>query len=541
MRKVLGLLDCLFLLAGYVFAGGEQEMTMSADGSIDRLVIGTDRDYTETYVYHYGSLNMQNSMGFESYFILNEKGEVLPNICTEYEVGDEGKVLRFTIRDDVYWSDGIKMTAEDCAHTYMYGNEHYMGGPTAGLVSAKALSDTLLEIVLDKPNYNWIFKMARTKILPKHVWENVSDPYEFRDFEKTSVTTSPYVLDRIDQDSKTMVFKPHPNHWLIKEPGIKEIVLKYYKNMDTMVLALNKGEIDVLWRYAKGLDYSYVPRLIENDDIKVKIFDANTITNALWFNCKDEWLSDVRLREALSCAIDYEELNTLFTAGYGSMPRSGYVPAVGFDYWKETPLLQQDTEKAISMLNELGFKDLDGDGYREDPKGNRYAPVMILNNTRPDIIRTGERIASYFNEVGIDVEYRFVDKAGFLQTIYSAKTPPEEKDYDFVIYGATYAGLVNGEGYGTFYIGADNFCGWANYDDPDYMEFEEKLVTTLDEAARKEIVHDLMDHISMEKPVITLYQMDIIQPHNSKYSGFEYDPFWGILSQGTVKNLKQIR
>ena len=127
-------------------------------------------------------------------------------------------------------------------------------------------------IELKKPTATLLADLLVMRALPKHIWEKVEDPLKYDGNDK-NIGCGQFVFERFDPVAGTIVYRANPDYFG-KKANLDKIVVKIYKNTDTMVMALRKGEIDTVYFYARGLDFIYVPQLLQEGNIKF-IFAPN--------------------------------------------------------------------------------------------------------------------------------------------------------------------------------------------------------------------------------------------------------------------------
>jgi len=298
-------------------------------------------------------------------------------------------------------------------------------------------------------------------------------------------------------------------------------------------MAFRKGEIDVPYIYAKGVSYYYLPVLRKNPNVDIMIVQGGGLGNVLWINNSRKPLSDACFRRALSYAINYKELRELFTAGLGSIPDAGFVPE-GMPGYVKTRKMAFDVQKARSMLEWAGYRDLDGDGRREAPDGSPVSLTLVASNALPDQARLSEMLKGYLYEAGVSVTLKLVDATTF-STIMDT-----DKSFDLAIYGTTRWGMSMGSGYGSGYVDA-RYYGWSVVTDPAYQALVDELKTTGDKNRRRHLATRVQHYYADEMTQIPLYIMPIIQPYNRKYEGWTYSTYTGLLCPETFYNLRRAK
>ncbi len=176
-------------------------------------------------------------------------------------------------------------------------------------------------------------------------------------------------------------------HWKGQEPKLDAFEIHMYKNLDVLSLALEKGEIDTYYKYASSYPYANIDRLKATGRFEF-VEKLNMGLVFLGFNLRQPPCSDRNFREALSYAIDYEEILALDALGFGEIPSRGFVPPSTGGYQKTTSL-SHDPQKAKQLLAAAGYRDADGNDWIEYPSGKELADV----GSRSCGLDTGRRAA----------------------------------------------------------------------------------------------------------------------------------------------------
>ena len=531
MMRISKLTTLALVFLSLCLTGTSTAAQTEESGSGDRiakLTIGTINQINDAnpWDYYFGVYSMM--LSHQGLVRFNKNGDLDPELATSWETEDLQK-WTFHLRDNATWHDGKPVTAQDFKFTVDYDLEKdplsksYIGT----IESVEAPDDKTVIINLVKPDYNFLTTIAVVKTIPEHIFKSVDDPKKFNDLE-AAIGCGPYKFDSFDKDAGIVTYQANENYWG-GMPAIDTIQLRIFKNPDAMMLAFQKGEIDLPYYYSKGISYYYVPKLLDNDDIGIEVYPERGITNVLWFNTAVSPFDDKELRQALSYALDYEELRNMFTAGYGTTPSAGWIPD-GTLYFTETRTLAQDLNLSGTMLDSLGFKDVDGDGLREMPDGDKFQPKLLTRSDLPDSVRAAEMLEKYFAQAGVDIQIDLADKSTHGEIL------DEKKTHEMALAGTTFWGMMMGEGYGSGYTDT-RYYGWSMVSDPRYQSLVDDLGRTQDTEERKELAAEIQSYYAEEMPQFAVYSMNIIQPYNARLEGWEYNPLHGILSYGTLFNL----
>lgn len=455
---------------------------------------------------------------------------VQPGLAESWDTKDLKK-WTFHMVDNATWDDGVPVTANDAKFTIDYTKEKKIAwGPEVyvNVVSVEAPDEDTLIINLKQPDYNFLTQLCNMPyVIPEHIFKDVSDPEKFDDEKAVVIGCGPYKFAGFDRSAGILEFKAKDDYRNGK-PAVDTIVLKLFKDSATLLLAFRNGEVDAPYIYNKGVDYYDVPKLLQNDNIKLMMINSFGIRNVLYFNNGKVPFNNKGLRVALSYAIDYEELKSLFTGEYGTIPDAGFVPKGVLDY-VSTRTMTYDADKSKQMLESLGYVDTDGDGFREAPDGSKFLPELVSRND-DESQRLAETIQKYFKAVGLDLQLRIVDSSTFGDT---------KSERQMCIYPAPLWALTDFENYYTGPVDA-RYYATANVTDPKFVSLADEIGTTMDQDKRKEIISDLQYYYADEMPQIPLYAMDYIQPYDKKYEGWVTDPLWGILSHRTFFDLHEV-
>ncbi len=475
--------------------------------------------------------NLQMIFSHEGLVRYRPNGEVGPGLAESWETPDL-KTWVFRMAGDARWHDGHPVTSRDVAFTihYTYEKDFAYGKSVYHVVgSTETPDERTLVIHLKQADANFPTQLANMPYtLPEHLFKTVAAPEALDDLAVMHMGTGPYRFAGFDKLAGVVRFRANDRYWGGFRPTIDEIEIRLYNNPDALVLAFAKGQVDLPYVYLKGIDYFYVPRLIENKHVRIMRVKNPGINNALWFNTERPPLDVVGLRRAIRDALDYDELARLFTAGYGAPPEAGFVPG-GTAYHVSKGVLTRSVERARPLLDELGFRDADGDGVREGPDGSRL-PLELLFTSTSENTRCAGLLMKYLKDVGLDLRLKAVD-SGTLQAVIET-----DRSHRMVLHSAPYWAFSDYRGHFTAMVDS-RFYGYANVRDPAFHRLVDRLGLAGNPEVRRSLLHELQDYYAEQVPMIALYSMDMLQPYHRKLSGWEIDPLWGILSHGTFANL----
>ena len=505
----------------YVMLSGRQKSTEPTTLRIGTTMpIRTDNMFAD---YYFGIVT---SLSHDRLMRLDAKGRVIPELAENWEVKEEGKVWILHLVKNATWHDGKPLTAEDVAFSinYLLEKVPIYKFHLRLVERAEVVDDYTVKISLKEPWARFTVNLLVVRVIPKHVWEKVDEPLKYHG-EDVNIGSGPYVYKSFDEATGTIVFEANQNYRLGK-PKVDKVTFKLYKSTEAMIMALKRGDIDTVYHYARGVEPLYVPVLIEDPNIDFMIKPNLGVDNNLWFNTKLYPYNLTEFRQAVSYALNYRDYVNSIMAGYAEVPNAGFVPK-GWSYFKETRKLETNLEKACAMLDAVGLRDLNGDGWRDFSNGTTLTIPILVRTDLPEAGRLAELVKRDLESVGLKVDLIPVDPPTFRQRI------DINKDFHAFISRTTMWGMMMWAGYGTGYVDARNI-GWSLVDDKEFQTIVDEMLKTTSEEEYRNLAHKLQDLYAEKLYLIPLYWGKIIQPYRSdRISGLHYDPMYGILTKET--------
>ncbi|QJA09587.1 ABC transporter substrate-binding protein [Romboutsia sp. CE17] len=279
------------------------------------------------------------------------------DLAESHEISEDRLTWTVKIREDVKFTDGEPLTAEDVVYTYEIAKNSGSSIDLTMLESVKQVDEYTIEFKLNNPQSTFIEKLARVGIVPKHVHNE--------GFADNPIGSGPYKF--IQWDKGQQVIAEANEDYYGDVPSIKKLTMVFMDD-DAAYAALKAGEIDIAsipGSFAK--EEVEGKKLIELDSIETygvaypmekpgkRTKDGNPIGNAV--------TSDEAIRKAMTYAIDREELVEGILEGYGAPSSTGL---------EKMPWLNEDTvikpeedgdiEGAKKILEEAGWKDTNNNG-----------------------------------------------------------------------------------------------------------------------------------------------------------------------------------
>lgn len=287
------------------------------------------------------------NQAYDTLLTKSEDGEILPHLAESWEQPDDTTIV-FTLRDDVTFADGSPFTADDVIYTFdtyetaVTSKKAYLNT----VADIEATGDYEVTFTLNGPDSTLLNSLSGPLtflIVGREGYGNATE--EERQTE--TFGTGPFQL--VDwQDGVSLTLEKNENYWKTDRPYIDEIVFELMPDESTRLAALQGGSIDA----AYFLDGTLVDQAVSAGFTKGETGDSGPIE--LYVNPEGA-LADLRVRQAMSLAMDRQALVDTAMFGHGSIyvgVPSGNTEAP--EVTADTPFYTRDVEAAKELLEEAG-------------------------------------------------------------------------------------------------------------------------------------------------------------------------------------------
>ena len=393
---------------------------------------------------------------------IDENFEITDTGIATLNVDPENKKATIKIKDGMKWSDGQPIVADDVIYPYevignkdytgvrysdesakIVGMEEYKAGKASTISGIKKVDDKTVEISFKEIGQG-IFTGGNGLLIyamPKHYLKDVP----IKDLEKSEkvrtkvVVAGPYTISSI-VPGESIELKANPNYFRGK-PKTEKVTIQVV-NSQTITAAMKSGKYDIVFSIPTELykiykDFDNIETLGRQElyysylGFKMGKYDKAKGENVVNPNAK---MADLKLRQALAYGLDINQMVKAFYDGLREKATSSVPPVFGKYYPKDLAGFPYDPEKAKKLLDEAGYKDVNGDGYREDKNGKPFE-IKIAAMSGGDI---AEPLVQFYIQQWKEIGIKGVLATGRLIEFNSFYDKVEADDPEIDVYFAAW-------------------------------------------------------------------------------------------------------
>ncbi|QQO07770.1 ABC transporter substrate-binding protein [Breznakiella homolactica] len=340
-------------------------------------------------------------------------------ILAEYirPVTDDNMTWEIKLKKGIRWHDGTPLTSEDIQFTIDYNREgpsnnryshHTSSVPRLPGDGIKIIDDLTLQVTGAFPMPHFDREpCAEVPIVQKAQWENIKDP---RQFTGKSIGTGPYKLTDYKVGEYYTLEANDDYH--LGTPLVKKLNLVVIRDFSTMFTALRSGEIDAA---ARNLPPEMVEEWSKLDHITI-VKTPYLWGAALTLDTTKLPFGDLQFREAISYAIDRDELLRIVGLGHGQTGTKGYPHPMSF-HTNPDNSQPYDPGKAAQLFTDLGYVDINGDGFRETPDGKPIDWRILVDASGPIYVRAAEIIVEHLEAINLKAHVEAMESAAYNEAV----------------------------------------------------------------------------------------------------------------------------
>ena len=395
-RRVISLLCMAALVVSLLLGcGGESAERSGGSGDGDSVVIALDpgsepeAGFDPAYGWGAGE-HVHEPLIQSTLTVTNTDLTIGYDLATGYSVSEDGLTWQVTIRNDVKFTDGEPLTAEDVAFTYNTVKETSSVNDFTMLDHAEAADDTTVIFHMTRPFSIWLYTMAEVGILPEHAYDSAT-------YGTEPVGSGRYILKQWDKGQQ-VILEANPDYYG-EAPKMKQVTILFMEE-DAAFLAAQSGQVDLAYTsatYSEEEVDGYTLAAYESVDNRgLNLPAVSVTTDSEGRTVGNDFTSDVLVRRAINIGVDRQEMIDHVLNGYGS---PAYSVCDQLPWYNEASEVAYDPEGAAALLDEAGWA-LGEDGVRE--KDGVQAKMNLLYSNGDSVRQAlAADFADQMEELGI--------------------------------------------------------------------------------------------------------------------------------------------
>ncbi len=383
----------LFLFLWYVSALGASTLHLSLSANPSRLnpLLATDSASGEITSFLFNGL-----VKWDKY-----QKKIIPDLAKSYRFKNDTTLI-FELRRNVKWHDGKPFNADDVVFTYETLVSPKIASPYSSsfrfVKSVKKIDDYTVEVIYKKP----YFKALETwmmGIIPKHILGNEANIMN-SSFNTHPIGTGPYKLEQLEF-SKDIILDANDDYYEHR-PHIDKISFHVIPDSMTRFLMLKSKQLDI----GSLSPIEYEKKLPKDFQRDFHIYENIALAYTyLGFNLKRKKFRDPRVREALSLAIDREEIVDIMFFGHAKVCTGPFLPtSSAFNPNVKAP--KRDIKRAKALLKAAGYD-----------KNHPFIFEIATSNSNPIRPYVAQILQHQLKDVGVIVKLRIMEWQAFLNMV----------------------------------------------------------------------------------------------------------------------------
>lgn len=367
------------------------------------------------------------------------------DLAVDYKLSDDGLTWTFIIRDDAYFTDGEKVTADDVAFTLETAKASNGSFDLTYIESAVAQDETTVIITLSRPTSIFLNTLASVGIVPEHAYND--------DYGMNPIGSGPYKFVEWRPQEQIM-FTANENYYG-EAPDIKNVTVVFMSE-DAALAAVKAGQVDVAYSVAtlattqvNGYHVEAI-QSADNRGFTLPVLPDEGRTTQSGVPIGNNVTCNLEIRQAIAYAIDREQIADTVLNGFG---RPAYSENDGMPWNSPDVKIETDVEYAKKLLLDNGWTDTDGDGIVE--KDGLKAEFKCVYPSGDSVRQAvGMAAAEQLLDIGIKVDIEGMSWDEIMKVMFSeavlmgwGSSSPNETYYLYRSEGALLDDFYNPEGY----------------------------------------------------------------------------------------------
>lgn len=456
--------------------------------TVVRMSIGSEPDSLDPWQSAASDTDAIFRNVFEGLMAFNEKGEIIPGLAESYDVSEDGCTYTFHLRKNVVFHNGQAMTSKDVLYSYNH---------LAGMNGEKAVSSKFenVESVEAVDDYTFVIRLKQDSAAFLSLNIIPVLPEGYNDQATAPVGSGPYKFVEYIPGQR-VVFEKNEDYYNPERMGkIDRVEVYIMTDASAIVSALMSGQLDLAnvsienaAILGSGFDISNSPQNM------VQIFALNNTY---------EPLSNVKVRQAMSYAVNKQEVIQGVFDGYATELYSNFSPVMNVYYNDElSDIYTPDIEKAKSLMKEAGYED-------------GFDLVIRVPGNYQAHVDTAQILQQQLAQININVTIETIEWATWLEEVYG------NAQYQATVIGFT--GKLNPNDVLVRFT-SDYPKNFVKYNNPEYDELIAAAAVEMNDEKRIEMYKECQRILTEDATSIYICDPNLIMASRSGLKGYTFYP-----------------
>lgn len=443
---------------------------------------------------------------FSTLIVVDREFNPEGDLAKDWDVSDDGMTYTFYLHEDVKWHDGEDLTADDVVFTYNIPIHEDYDGPRAytykDIEEITKIDDYTVEFQLSQPAAPFLPIAMQAGILPEHILGDVPitelGEHEFN--TRTPIGSGPFAFDKwADGEYIRLEAFDDYHHG---RPKIDVLTYKIVPDSNALMAQIQAGDISYS---SVSSDHVDLARDLHDDGvIKWDSGESNAWEYIIW-NLRDPLFQDLKVRQALTHALDREAIVEAVVHGQGTVAHAPGSPA-NWAFNPDTIKYEYNPEKAKELFVEAGWTEGSDGIFEKDGEKFSFTLKTSQGEAREKIAEVAQQ---QYKEIGVEVDIEVMEWSAFIED-----TGPPNWNFD---------GQVSGMSIGSdpdpsyFWHTSEIEAGlnYSAYSNEKVDELLDQQVVEIDQDKRYELIKEIDATVAEELPVTFIYY---------PYGHIAYDP-----------------
>ena len=451
---------------------------------------------------------------------ITHEGTFEPQLATSWTVSDDFKTYTFKLREGVRWHDGKPFSSADVAFTITEYWRKYQGfSPVHGQVASVETPDANTVIIhykTPKPEFLVFSVLAGAQggqVIAKHIYEGTD--MNRNKTNNAPIGTGPFKFKKWARGSHVEMVR-NEDYWDEGKPYLDSIVIRYMRDPGARAAAVEAGEVQLA--ISNSFGRPDILRITKQPGFYLDLrgYEGAGWQNFLAFNMRKMPVSDKRVRQAITHAIDSDFIVKTFMYGLGKKATGPVMTQQERFYTSKVRTYEFNPKKAAQILDEAG--------YKKGADGKRFTIKLVTAPWFVENAKIGPYIKQVLEDIGIGVTLDAADRAGAIRKIY--------KSYDFDV--ALTAGLASPDPLMTTthlyttkgIVPGAAFVNASGYSNPKLDAIVDEAAIEADPNKRQMLMHEFQRIAAEDVPNLFLVEIQMANVVNAKVRNVSSNPMW---------------